>query len=276
VTDLPAVQFCVLADGREMAWREWGSGKPLIMLHGWSMSSVVFNEVASQLADNFRVLCPDLPGHGQSDTLADCCLTELAESVIEWADLLGIHRADLLGWSLGGQVALQIAADAHLSVTKLLLVATTPRFCQTDDWPHGLPVTQVRALDRNLGRAYEKTMGDFFNLQFVDEDLPQERYRQILAFAVRTGTLPITDVARECLQVLSRADLRLLLAKVNQATLVIHGELDQIIPVSAGEYLAAHLPHAQLYRIPKVGHAPFFSRLDECLTKWQDFLSDDS
>lgn len=270
--ELPAVQFCELSGDRKLAWREWGAGEPLVMLHGWSMSSVVFREVAQLLAKDFWVICPDLPGHGKSDALSECCLSGLAESVVQWADQLGLQSPDLLGWSLGGQVALQIAADRRLPVSKLLLVATTPRFCQSDNWTYGLPKTQVRALDRNLGRAYEKTMGDFFNLQFVDEDISRERYRQIISFAVRSGQLPKPEIARETLLVLNDVDLRQRLADVKQSTLIMHGELDQVIPLAAGEYLATHLPQAELYRLSKVGHAPIFSCPEECVSQWRKFL----
>lgn len=270
--DLPECQFCELPSGQKLAWREWGTGRPLVLLHGWSMSSAVFSEVATSLAADFRVLCPDLPGHGQSDVMSGWRLSALAAAVEHWTERLQLSNIALLGWSLGGQVALQIAANGQLQVNKLLLVATTPRFCQSDDWAHGLPPTQIKALDRNLVRAYEKTMGDFFNLQFVGENLPKERYRQILKFAVRCSKLPQTEVARDALRLLSRADLRPQLTTVSQPTLIMHGEVDQIIPLAAGEYLASHLPSAQLYHLPNIGHAPFFSSPGECLTRWRKFL----
>jgi len=270
--DLPEIQSCRLASGRQLAWREWGAGQPLIMLHGWSMSSVVFSEVAEILAARHRVLCPDLPGHGTSDSLVDCDLKGFAAAIAEWAALLGVESADLLGWSLGGQVALQLAADRRLSLEKLLLISTTPKFCAAGDWSHGLPETQLKTLERNLVRAFEKTLGDFFNLQFVSEDLPKERYRQILKFAVRSGNLPQPKFAREALRLLGAADLRALLDHIVQPTLVMHGELDQIIPVGAGSYLAERLPNAELARMEEIGHAPFFSRPDESVKLWRAFL----
>lgn len=270
--NLPQVQFCRLPNGHRLAWREWGAGDPLIMLHGWSMTSSVFSEVAPVLAAGYRVLCPDLPGHGESDSTTEYQLTSFATAIEQWTEQLGILNTALLGWSLGGQVALQLAADQCLSVSKLVLVATTPLFCQAGDWSHGLPAAQVKSLDRNLGRAYEKTMADFFNLQFVDEDLPKERYRQVLAFAVRSGRLPDPEQARNALEILSNTDLRPSLHSIELPTLVMHGELDQIIPPAAGEYLARHLPNAQMCLMPAVGHAPFFSCPEESVRRWLSFL----
>lgn len=178
----------------------------------------------------------------------------------------------MLGWSLGGQVALQLASEKSLDIGRLLLVATTPRFCQSEDWAAGLPETQVRALDRNLRRAFEKTLGDFFNLQFAGEQMSKERYRQILAFAVRTGRLPQPAAASRILNLLSEADLREQLPTIQVPVQLLHGELDQIIPLAAGQYLAQHLADATLVSLPGIGHAPFFSLAEKSLECWLDFL----
>ena len=272
MTELPEVQTCRLADGKKIAWREWGSGSPLILLHGWSMSSVVFAEVAPRLANSYRVLCPDLPGHGHSDPFAGDRLSQLAATVAQWADLLALQEVDLLGWSLGGQIALQLAINKQLALKKLLLVATTPRFCQADDWKHGLPTTQVKALARNLGRCYEKTLGDFFKLQFVGESLTKERYRQIIAFAVRTGCLPDPEQSKLLLNLLASVDLRSELAAIDVPVHLLHGQLDTIIPPAAGEYLAQNLADAVIDRMPEIGHSPFFSRPQESVELWQKYL----
>ncbi len=263
----------ILADGSRISWREWGAGKPLIMLHGWSMSSAVFSEVASQLAEDFRILCPDLPGHGDSEPVLSCSLEAFASRLELWIKQLNLPAASLLGWSLGGQVALQIALNGRVALSHLLLVATTPRFSQTDNWPHGLPQTQLRALDRNLGRAFEKTMGDFFNQQFSDGEVNKERYRQILQFAVRPTQLPEVEQARETLKVLGVADLRGQLRTLRVPTQVLHGQLDRIIPIGAGAFLAEEIPGAEFCRVPEVGHAPFFSQPDLCLQYWRRFIT---
>lgn len=272
MNELPQLQVRELPNGRKLAWREWGAGEPLILLHGWSMSSAVFSEVATRLSAHYRVLCPDLSGHGQSDPLATPSLDGFASAIEQWSAQSGFTSVRLLGWSFGGQVAIQIAANGNLLLQKLLLVSTTPCFCRTDDWQHGLPKTQVKALERNLGRAYEKTLGDFFNLQFVGEELSKQRYRQILTFSVRSSCLPTLKNACKSLSILSGADLRHVLADIKLPVLVMHGELDQIVPVAAGAYLADKFPNAEFCRMPAIGHAPFFSCPEETASRWLNFL----
>ncbi len=263
---------CQLSDGRQFSWRECGSGTPLIMLHGWSMSSAVFSEVAVQMAEKFRVLCPDLPGHGESDPVANNCLDTYSATIENWAGRLGLSTAVLLGWSLGGQVAMQLVLRKKLWFSQLVLVATTPFFCQEKDWSHGLPRTQIRALERNLGRNYTKTLGDYFQLQFSGEDLDQKRFQEIVKFAVRTAKLPEPKVAKEALQLLANVDQRKKLFAIDLPVLVMHGDLDQIIPYSAGCNLAAQIPCAQWILLSGVGHAPFFSRPEESVSRWFEFL----
>ena len=253
----------VLGDGRRLAYRDSGSGPALVLLHGWAMSSVVFSELSAELSRDFRVLAPDLRGHGGSDPGSGYGCSAFAADLSEWFTGLDLRAAALLGWSLGGEVALTLAADAPLRsrLRALVLVATTPRFCAGDDWTAGLPATQLRALARDLRRNYRKTMGDFFALQFSGETLPKERHQEILRFAVRAGRLPEPEIALAGLDTLGQEDLRDLLPQLQLQlpTLVVHGELDRIVLPEAGRFLAATLPQARLELWPEVGHAPFIS-----------------
>lgn len=251
----------VLADGRRLAYRDSGSGPALVLLHGWAMSSVVFSELSAELSRDFRVLAPDLRGHGGSDPGPDYGCCGFVADLSEWLIALDLQQVALLGWSLGGEVALTLAADDRIRsrLRALVLVATTPRFAAGDDWRGGLPTTQLRALARDLRRNYLKTMGDFFALQFSDETLPKERYQEILRFAVRAGRLPEPEIALAGLETLGQEDLRDLLPRLQLPTLVIHGGLDRIVLPEAGRFLAATLPQARLELWPEVGHAPFIS-----------------
>lgn len=262
-----------LPDGRRLAWREAGSGPPLVLLHGWAMSSAVFAEALAALATDFRVLAPDLRGHGASDPADGYLLADFAADLRQWLDALGLDRFALLGWSLGGQVALTLGEEIAGRVERLLLVSTTPRFCAGDGWEEGLSETRVRAMARDLGRNYEKTMGDFFALQFKGETLPRERYRDIVDFAVRQGRLPEADVALAALETLRCEDLRDRLAAVDLPTLVVHGAFDHIIPVGAGRYLGRTLSCARCVELPETGHAPFLSRPKTCFRLWREFLA---
>ena len=89
------------ADGRQLTWYETGQGRPLVLLHGWAMSAAAFQELAGLLAVNFRVLVPDLPGHGTSSPTGQNDLAGLSDVLTDWLTALETEPYTLVGWSLG-------------------------------------------------------------------------------------------------------------------------------------------------------------------------------
>lgn len=260
-----------LSDGRRLAFRSHGEGTPLVLLHGWAMSSAVFTEIAELLVPDFRVLMPDLRGHGRSDQGEGCTLEDFAADLRQWLASLG-EPVDLFGWSFGGQVAIRLQQVAAFRVRRLGLISSTPRFVAASDWDAGLPDARVYAMLRQLKRRYQQTMGEFFDLQFAGEDLSRKRYREIVDFAVRRGNLPDPGVAIETLQTLRRGNLFGELDGIDCPTLVMHGELDSICPPDAGRALADAIPDARPAMFPGVGHAPFLSDPQRVAACWREFL----
>lgn len=252
--------FFNLPDGRQLSWYEKGAGPPLVLLHGWAMSAAVYREMAETLCDDFRLLIPDLPGHGESAPPSQCVLGDIADDLACWLESVEQSPMALVGWSLGGMLALELASTSRLAIEKLVLVATTPQFTLSDAWPFGLPSAQVHALSRNLRRRFEVALGEFFALTFAGEEISPERLREIRRFAVYQGCLPDREAASKYLDLLASQDQRDLVASVEQPTLVIHGDLDNITPVAAARKLAGMLPQGSLLEYPGVGHAPFLSR----------------
>lgn len=250
-----------LPDGRTLAWRESGSGAPLLLLHGWGSASAVFDGLIEQLP-GYRLLAPDLPGHGASCPAPAFELAALASDLLLWIDHLALERVALLGWSLGGLLALHLAAMPQGRVSRLILLASTPRFTMSDDWPHGLPDAAVRALGRDYRRDPQATLDRFHRLQFQGESLVPER----------ATPEPEASSALAGLELLRRVDLRPLLPAIALPALVIHGERDAIIPVGAGRFLAATLPEAQLCELAGSSHAPLLSTAEAVAAALRAFL----
>ncbi|MGA8092774.1 MAG: alpha/beta fold hydrolase, partial [Steroidobacteraceae bacterium] len=151
-----------------------GSGPALVLLHGWGLNVRVWDGLRAALCDRFRIIAVDLPGHGRSVWLPE--RSSLEEQAAQVADTIATIAGEysLLGWSLGGQIALQLAAQQRTgarrsapaaAADRLVLIATTPRLTAGPDWPHGAPPERLAAQAEGLETDYRRTVSDFLELQ---------------------------------------------------------------------------------------------------------------
>lgn len=245
-----------------------GNGPDIVLLHGWGLHGGVWEETAAQLANDFRVTCIDFPGHGRSAAMPEpYTLHTLVERIVSGAP----QQAIWLGWSLGGMLAMHFAATHPERVTKLILVASTPRFTRSADWSHGISPEVLEHFAQELEHDAEKTVRRFLALQLRGSERAQTSLAA-LNHAVFRHALPATAALRGGLNILRDADLRARLARITSPALVIAGERDPLIPLQAGDYLAAHLPNGKLFPLPKSGHAPFLSHPAEFMRALNNFL----
>ena len=142
------------APGVELHFSEAGSGRPMVLVHGWAMSSAAFAPLVEPLAARARVITVDLRGHGASTAGGGQDLTAHAQDLERAFDTLDLRDAVVVGWSMGGQVALEAWPTLAGRVAGLALVGVTPRFTSAPDWEHGLPPASVEALAARLGHRF--------------------------------------------------------------------------------------------------------------------------
>ncbi|MGH8207243.1 MAG: alpha/beta fold hydrolase, partial [Steroidobacteraceae bacterium] len=138
-----------------------GRGAPLVLLHGWAMNRQVFDGLRAQLAPHYAVTAVDLPGHGCSPWPPDCTLARQLELLAD----AGPPDATLIGWSLGAQLALALAAGPLPRARRLVLIAGTARFARADGWEHGLAPTTLQRFAQSLEQDAGRTLADFIDLQ---------------------------------------------------------------------------------------------------------------
>lgn len=212
--------------------REYGSGIPLILLHGLSGSARWWSRNIPAFAAEFRVLVPDLLGFGRTRVRGPIPpFPELSAVLTGWMDRLGLERANLVGHSMGGQIAVHLAARFPERVDRLVLVD-----------PAGIP----RPLTpRNL-------------MRFARETAPPSRWGDPRFIPVIMGDALIAGPASilRALYHMLRDDIRPLLPQISAPTLVVWGERDSLIPVAHARDFQGVIPGARLSVISGAAHNP--------------------
>ena len=176
----------------------------------------------------------------------------------------------LVGWSLGGMMAIQLAHHSPEKLAGIVLLSSTPCFCVKADWPQGCPDSRFHAFEQMLESNSGKLSRQFFTLMFYGDALPRSRFNAIAKQVMDRKHPPLPEALRAGLTLLNTLDLRDQLANISIPSLVMHGVHDIIVPVSAGQYLADHIPDASL-DIMKCGHAPHLTQdkiFNEHLEQW--------
>jgi pimeloyl-[acyl-carrier protein] methyl ester esterase len=247
-----------------------GQGKPLVLLHGWAMNSAVWERVVKRLSASYRLFLVDLPGMGQSRAVYPYHLHSLAEAVAE--EIPGVST--ILGWSLGGLVAQQIALNQPDRVEKLILVGTNPCFVSKPDWPNGIAARHFEQFNQRFEQDFNATLLNFLTLQCMHAKDARATVRQLrTAFAAKPT--PTQDNLNQALDILLQTDLREEVGRIFQPTLLIHGDRDTLAPVAAAHWLAMHLQRAQLRVMAGAAHAPFLSHADAFCETVEAFMADD-
>jgi pimeloyl-[acyl-carrier protein] methyl ester esterase len=253
-----------------------GRGRPVVLIHGWATSGRVLGGLAETLAARFRVVVPDLRGHGRSPPPpGPFSLDDHGADVADLVRRLGLERPVLAGWSMGAQVALAAAAEGRArgagGVAGLALLAATARFTSRDGDGRGLPPEQVEGLKARLRIHAGKALGRFFAACISEGEVDAAGRRRIQALL--GAEPPGTAAALDALDALAAGDQRAALPSIVAPVLLVHGGRDAIVPPAASEAMAAALPRARRVLLAGAGHAAFLTRPDEVAGAIGDFVA---
>ncbi|BCX89320.1 pimeloyl-[acyl-carrier protein] methyl ester esterase [Methylomarinovum tepidoasis] len=224
-----------------LAVRRVGCGPPLVLLPGWAMHSGVWGALVEDLAPHFQLLLVDLPPIYRADA-APALIAALAEQV---------PAAGWLGWSLGGQLALQVARRHPERVTGLVLVASNPRFLAAPDWP-GMAAVALSDLERRVREDPVRALRRF--LALVAKGGPAARS---LTQLWRQRPPPPLETLLAGLSWLREWDLRAALPQLSCPTLWLGSGDDALVPAAAMR-AAARLSGGRWLEV-NGGHAPFLA-----------------
>lgn len=248
-----------------------GAGPDLVLLHGWGMNAAVWSGVRDRLTRRHRVTVIELPGHGASSYQAQCGeLDDWTEACLRAAP----PRADWIGWSLGGQLALRGALLHPERVGKLLMVASSPRFVRGRDWPQAVPEHTLRQFAETLTKNPGQTLSRFLSLQVRGDDQARRTLR-LLRQETELRPAPQAQALQHGLDLLLRVDLRGQLKALQCPSLWLLGERDTLVPAAVRGDLQRLLGSAGEVRVlDGCAHAPFLSHPAQSLAAVEGFLGD--
>jgi len=247
-----------------------GKGPDIVLLHGWGLHSDIWSasddNLLRRLARHYRVTTLDLPGHGYSDSGNDgFSLATATEAIAEQLPPAVI----IIGWSLGGLLAMQLALERPELVQSLVLISSTARFSQAPDWQAAMTTTALHGFATALLENQEVTVQRFLALQVRGSD-NERRQLRLLKKALATRPPARAAALRSGLAILEHADLRPRLSAIRQPCLLLYGQHDRITPPAVGVGMSALLPNVTQHILTGAGHAPFLSHPE---TTWHQLVA---
>lgn len=230
-----------------------GIGPPLLLLHGWAMHGGVFAPLLPYLESHFTIHSVDLPGHGRSAAQKfelDETLTELA------AYINSLDPVVLVGWSLGGAIALELALLVPATVRALICISSSPCFVTKAAWPFGMAPTAFRSFCAELTQDWETVVDRFLTLETLGSPNEKAELRWLRA-AIYAHGRPEPTALMSGLTMLESIDLISRLTDLHVPSLWLGGRRDRIVSPDAIR-ASAKLSGGRA-EILNAAHAPFLT-----------------
>jgi 3-oxoadipate enol-lactonase len=250
----------------EIAYELLGSGPPLLLIQGLGYGGRGWGPLLGLLAEDFTVAAFDNRGFGASDVPSGpYSVGELAEDARAVLDAAGLERAHVIGASLGGMVAQELALAHPERIDRLVLACTTPGGLASYPMPAPTVSLMLEAPtmppDVALRRFVENALGDGASEELVE---------QIVAY--RTANPP--DLGGWQAQAAAGATHDALdrIGGIEAPTLVIHGTEDSVVDPRNADLLADRIPGARIELLPGCGHLPFWEEPERFASPIRDFL----
>jgi len=245
-------------NGVELYYEVYGEGDPFVLIHGadatlknWSKQVFVFSK-------KHQVILYDNRGFGRSEAPEKGYSRDIyADDLHGLLHHLGIHKASILGYSMGGGTALSFTLKYQEMVKALILVDTgTGGFTIDEERRKRMLTSMELAKTRGMGEVFDLTM-DVFSPDFM-KSYPEEVNRYRTFFAENSAESYVRRAQESLSNPNPPQDLAPRLSEIKVPTLLIFGELDTAFPNA--DLFHKGIPHAQLLSIPNCGHATYFEQ----------------
>lgn len=247
-------------------YQKLGSGKNLVLIHGWGVDSEIWSLIVKPLSEKYCVHLVDLPGFSEQPELDTYSLQEIAKTLLNKLP----ENAIWCGWSLGGLVATYVAYVFPKRVEKLIQVSASLKFVEENSWL-GVKKDVFDLFKRGVQKQPDKTLSRFLSLQAMGSDTVKEDVSNIRSLLKNRPT-PKLSALISGLNLLNDVDLRNAFSEVKQPCLTILGKHDSLVPIQNVPALAKLNTNNQIVTFEKSSHAPFISEPDLFIDTLNTFI----
>ncbi|WP_144283933.1 alpha/beta fold hydrolase [Chryseobacterium echinoideorum] len=260
----------------ELYYEDFGSGQPIILIHGWPLSGKSWELQIPVLLDlGYRVITYDRKGFGKSSpTLDGYDYDSLAADLHELISQLQLKNVILFGFSMGGgEVVRYLTNYGSENIDKVALISSIiPLVQQKEDNPHGVPPEDLAEIMKNLKQDrvsfLETFHKNFYNYGLLTQTVSQKQ----LDFDWNIASCASPIATLKCAESWANTDFRPELANVTVKTLIVHGNSDQIVPIeTAGKQAAQGIPDNHFMIVEGAPHGLNVTHseiLNEIITKF--------
>jgi pimeloyl-ACP methyl ester carboxylesterase len=252
-------RFCELSDGGRMRFLEAGTGKPLVLIHGWPTNANAWRDHIDALSMNHRVIAVDLRGFGDSTPMDQPTIARLAADVHELLASLDIDNAFVIGWSLGGSVVLSYATQFGAErVRGLGIIDVSPKLLPGVDWllGEGTPFS-AEGLAEWSGRWPGDPLSvvtDVYTMGFVDH----EQHADTRDWLIGEGMRADRTTAMRTLDDAAAQDYRSVLANITVPALLLFGGHSTSTTPHVRDFFETNIPTSTMVVFEDSGHCLMF------------------
>jgi 3-oxoadipate enol-lactonase len=240
-----------------------GGSPALVLANSLGTRQQLWSRQLPELAERFRVLTYDHPGHGASGLPESPCTVEaFAHRLLGLLDELALERVSLCGTSLGGMVGVALALEAPERVERLVLSCTSAYLGPPEGWAERARIVRAEGME---------AIADSVVVRWFTPELARDEPETVARFRAMLVATPPEGYAR-CCEALAAWDARERLSAISAPTLVVAGAEDPATPVEHARLLASRIPGARLLVLERAAHLANVERAEEFTTAVLDHL----
>jgi pimeloyl-ACP methyl ester carboxylesterase len=247
-----------------MAYRDEGDGKPIVLLHGFCGSHKYWEKIIPVLSKDYRVIAPDLPGHGNSTITDEHSIEAMSETINQLLNKLEIKEVTMFGHSLGGYITLAFAEKFSSRLNRFSLIHSTA-FPDSEEAKKGREANIVKVTHQGIHSLVDGLVPKLFSPDNLKKHVHDVKVTQEI------GYLTTPEGAIGSLKAMKdRSDRNNVLENTTLPVLLLAGDKDQIIPYE--KTFSATKENIKHSLLKNTGHMSMFEAPDQLISEMKSFL----